>query len=424
MSFLSRWFSRGSKQRNRTKDMSNVSDSKSPDSDLVGFQAVTTQSAQVLETQTVAEAALPFSASELQSTNSQDGVAPLSVEMPLKTQAMIDLELVNSDAWLREIERGQLEWDSQLAALQEKIISSKIIGDRFLLMMLSSYFDIDLNTDNEENFQSELLQRIESLFNLIDFKKIIEEKTRTRRNSYPRSIDYYAGEFIIHRWLYVQGVNNLIVMMDKNYEIVESNIDDLLHAEREHNPFSGGSGLSCWRGFTRKFAKDYLVGTTPQDFFPEPAPRYLRDYRADTIGVAGARLLWALLTAIKLLSRPSGRTTSEIGIAFEQELIKEISEAYPTAQIDTTPKTGDQGADVILVVEGIKFVIQAKKYTGVVGNAAVQEVFAAKEYYEADYAIVVTNSRYTQSANVLAGKIGVELTTAQNYLRKIQQLIV
>ena len=105
-------------------------------------------------------------------------------------------------------------------------------------------------------------------------------------------------------------------------------------------------------------------------------------------------------------------------------MIAEISEEFPAARIDPTPVTGDQGADVILVIGGVKIVIQAKKYTGVVGNAAVQEVFAAMQFYDADYAMVITNSRYTTAAQTLASKIGVELATSGDYLRRIQQLLI
>lgn len=421
MSFLTRWLSRGSKQNSQVTTLGNGPDSEHFDSELLAFPVVTAESPQVQETYSVAEVSLP---SEPKLQNSSDGLPSLLEQIPAKTQAMIDAELVNSDAWLSDIERGQVEWASQLAILHEKVASSQEMGDRLLLMLLSSYFDLEPKAALEESFPAKLLQRIEELFDVDDFKKVIEEKTRTRRNTYRRSVEYYMGEFVTHRWLYVQGINRFIDLIDKNCAIVESRIDALIQAEREHNPYAGGVKLSSWRGFTRKFAKDHLFGINPEDFFPEPIPRYLREYRAETIGVAGARFLWAILSAVKLLASPGGRSTSEIGIAFEKKLIDEISETYPTARIEPTPKTGDQGADVIMLVEGIKFVIQAKKYTGVVGNAAVQEVFAAKEYYEADYAIVVTNSRYTQSASVLANKIGVELTTAQDYLRKIQQLLV
>lgn len=422
MLFLTRWLSHGSKRNNQAKSLENGSGVECWGGEPAASPIDAAGSATVRESPSVAETILPFSVSELQ--RSPVGRFASPEQTPAKTQAMIDAELTNSDAWLNDIEKGKAEWVNQHSLLQEKISFLQQKGGGIFLMPLISYFDLAPDSILEESFRVQLQQRIERLFDLNDFKKIIEEKTRTRRNSYPRSVDYYVGEFVIQRWLYVQGVNCFIDLIDKNIEIVKSHIEELSQAEQEHCPHAGGTKLSLWRGFTRRFSQQHLIGVQPVDFFPEPAPRYLREYRAGEMGVGGARFLWALVNTVKFLSRPSGRSTSEIGIEFEKKLVEEISEIYPNARIEPTPKTGDQGADVLILIEGVKIVIQAKKYTGAVGNAAVQEVFAAKEYYEADYAMVVTSSRYTQSASTLAGKIGVELATAQDYLRKIQQLLV
>jgi len=422
MRFLTRWLSHVSKRNNQAKSSENGSDAECWRVEPAASPIDAAGSATVRESPSVTEAIHPFSVSELQ--RSPVGQLASPEQTPAKTQAMIDAELTNSDAWINDIGKGETEWGNQHSLLQEKLSFLQQKGGGIFIMPLSSYFDLAPDSILEESFRVQLQQRIERLFDVNDFKKIIEEKTRTRRNSYPRSVDYYMGEFVIHRWLYVQGVNRFIDLIDKNIEIVQTHIEELSQAEQEHCPHAGGTKLSLWRGFTRKFAQQYLVGVQPEEFFPEPAPRYLREYRAEEMGVGGARFLWALISTVQFLSRPSGRSTSEIGIEFEKKLIEEISEVYPNARIEPTPKTGDQGADVLILIDGVTIVIQAKKYTGVVGNAAVQEVFAAKEYYEADYAMVVTSSRYTQSATTLAGKIGVELATAQDYLRRIQQLLV
>jgi len=72
--------------------------------------------------------------------------------------------------------------------------------------------------------------------------------------------------------------------------------------------------------------------------------------------------------------------------------------------VSGTPKTGDQGADVIATKNGKKYIIQAKRYSKPVSNKAVQEVVAAKNYYQGDFAVVVTNSTFTRSAKALAQK--------------------
>jgi hypothetical protein len=74
-----------------------------------------------------------------------------------------------------------------------------------------------------------------------------------------------------------------------------------------------------------------------------------------------------------------------------------------------TSGSGDQGADVIARKEGYTLVVQCKLYSQPVGNKAVQEVHAAKGYYEADIAIVVTNASYTKSARQLSDSLDIYL---------------
>lgn len=75
-----------------------------------------------------------------------------------------------------------------------------------------------------------------------------------------------------------------------------------------------------------------------------------------------------------------------------------------------TGKSGDYGADII-ARDWLcrKVVVQCKHYHRPVGVKAVQEVIAAREYYRAAIAIVVTNSTFTKSAKQLARKCNVEL---------------
>lgn len=71
-------------------------------------------------------------------------------------------------------------------------------------------------------------------------------------------------------------------------------------------------------------------------------------------------------------------------------------------QVSTTPITGDQGVDIITIRNGTRIGIQAKCYTGKVGNSAIQEVVAGKQYYYLDRCMVITNSQFTKSAIELA----------------------
>jgi len=74
-----------------------------------------------------------------------------------------------------------------------------------------------------------------------------------------------------------------------------------------------------------------------------------------------------------------------------------------------TPKSGDQGVDIIAERDGTRVAIQCKNYKQPVGNKAVQEVLAGKSYERADLAAVVSPASYTPAATELASATGVLL---------------
>lgn len=87
-----------------------------------------------------------------------------------------------------------------------------------------------------------------------------------------------------------------------------------------------------------------------------------------------------------------------------------------------TKASGDQGIDIIATKDGRKIGIQAKCYSGVVSNKAVQEVVAAKQYYKADKIMVVTNSKFTKSAIELAKANDVTLWDRAVLIEKMKNM--
>lgn len=75
----------------------------------------------------------------------------------------------------------------------------------------------------------------------------------------------------------------------------------------------------------------------------------------------------------------------------------------------TTVATGDQGADVLAQYADINAVLQCKMYSQPVGNAAVQQVIAARVFYDCNLAAVITNAGFTKAAEALAKKAFVVL---------------
>ncbi|WP_298844603.1 restriction endonuclease [uncultured Clostridium sp.] len=76
---------------------------------------------------------------------------------------------------------------------------------------------------------------------------------------------------------------------------------------------------------------------------------------------------------------------------------------------DTTPKTNDYGADLVLSKDGEKIVVQAKRWSSKVGIESVQQVIGAKSYYKANSCIVATNNFFTPNAIKLASSSSVDL---------------
>ncbi|SHN24254.1 restriction endonuclease [Gracilibacillus kekensis] len=78
-------------------------------------------------------------------------------------------------------------------------------------------------------------------------------------------------------------------------------------------------------------------------------------------------------------------------------------------KVKLTPKSGDYGADLILITTNKKIVVQAKRYKKNVGVRAVQEIVSAQKYYKADECWVITNSFFTNQAIKLASSNQVRL---------------
>lgn len=76
---------------------------------------------------------------------------------------------------------------------------------------------------------------------------------------------------------------------------------------------------------------------------------------------------------------------------------------------ERTKNGADQGADIIAEKDGLRVAVQCKLYARPVGNGAVQEAFASKQFYRTNLAAVISNSGFTPSARQLATTTGVVL---------------
>ncbi|MCR5799215.1 MAG: restriction endonuclease [Lachnospiraceae bacterium] len=120
----------------------------------------------------------------------------------------------------------------------------------------------------------------------------------------------------------------------------------------------------------------------------------------------------------KYLKSPLSEIDKMFGEEFEEYLKYHFEKLGYKAK--TTPRSNDYGADLILTKDGDKIVVQAKRWNEPVGNTAVQEVVAAKAYYKANKAMVVTNSYFTSNARNLAAVNNVELWDRGNIVKNLE----
>lgn len=78
--------------------------------------------------------------------------------------------------------------------------------------------------------------------------------------------------------------------------------------------------------------------------------------------------------------------------------------------VEVTQGSGDHGVDILARKDDITYAIQCKCYSSnSVGNDAVQQAKAGKEYYNKDIAVVLTNQYFSHQAKDEASVIGVKL---------------
>ena len=110
------------------------------------------------------------------------------------------------------------------------------------------------------------------------------------------------------------------------------------------------------------------------------------------------------------------RSIGDAGFAFEAGMDPVAYEHFCADRLKAagwraraTQASGDQGVDVLAEAAGRRLVLQCKLYDRPVGNAAVQEIIAGRQFEDAHHAVVVSNAAFTKSARQLAAKSDVAL---------------
>jgi restriction system protein len=166
----------------------------------------------------------------------------------------------------------------------------------------------------------------------------------------------------------------------------------LNRARLVHPDDYGVEDTDRWHAHLDRFVRKLVV--------PQLKPRE-QAYFAQHFHVFAIALLDEAVRQKKLEALETGKPARRLtGTDFEQYCMEVLRRQNWRAR--PTAASGDQGADIIAEHKGRAVVFQCKYHSAPVGNKAVQEVAAARQYYQAQAACVVSNQAYTRSARALA----------------------
>jgi restriction system protein len=172
---------------------------------------------------------------------------------------------------------------------------------------------------------------------------------------------------------------------------------ETLALRRRQESFCDAYGNWIEDGWLRERA--YFLDRT---VLPQIGPRY-----ADLAVSERERMLAIVEAEAAAVALPDEEEAPESGLDYERFCAERLAEAGWRAH--RTPASGDQGADIVAVRDGLRLVVQCKRLSKPVGNAAVQEAAAAQRYWAGDRAAVVSNAGFTPAARRLATATGVLL---------------
>lgn len=128
-----------------------------------------------------------------------------------------------------------------------------------------------------------------------------------------------------------------------------------------------------------------------------------------------------IFIVIKILANNFSINLSKIDAMSGEDFefyVARILQKYGFRDVCLTGGGGDFGVDILATFKKIKYAIQVKRYKSQVGIAAVQEAYSGAKYYEADAAIVITNSHFTDAAKSLADSCDVILMNRKAFIDK------
>jgi restriction system protein len=105
-----------------------------------------------------------------------------------------------------------------------------------------------------------------------------------------------------------------------------------------------------------------------------------------------------------------------------ERFIGRLLSATGYKNVRVTQQSGDYGVDITADFGEAKYVFQCKRYDSNVGIKAIQEIYTGQQYYEADVAVCITNSYFTEQAKTTAKRTCVLLWDRDKLLSMIDSV--
>jgi len=335
-------------------------------------------------------------------------------------------EIENKDeSSLMIIPKDEIDIDSKIAKINELIYKYKVDGNNIVLLTLGGMIGLDASEILGD--KSKLAEKFEEYSRSIIGKDKFKVITNSRitigdyTESIPEGVNVYYNLFLIE---YFDRFESFLINFKQFFDLIESKSNVIAAQKRTLVTVDefGDSDGSQWIEYLQRFAEKMNLlnphSAIASDF--EAVHGYFKILKLDKFQGKLLGYLFAITEHFQKIEDPF--TNVFTGVDFELHLKSMMESQLPGIYVETTPATGDHGADLVIRFKGVVIAIQAKYYTGSVGNGAVQEIHSGMAFYDADYGMVVTQSKYTEHAKSLASKLNIYLEDVDTFIPKIIEL--
>lgn len=312
-----------------------------------------------------------------------------------------------------------------LSKIRSLILEYKNSSNVIPLMVIGSMlgYEVESIVGSDSKFEDSFIEGSGKFLDLQRFKIITNGKITNQEYMYsvgeaiPTYYELVVKEYIDRYEFFLDNFKKYFDFVELNHQLLTAKKRTLL-IQDEFGDVDG----SVWIDYLQRFAerRELINPHQPIANEFEAVREYLKLIGLENF--QGKTLSYLLALYDHFNKKEDEFSNIYTGVDFELHLKETLENTLPDVYVETTPASGDHGADLLVRYKGIVIAIQAKYYTGTVGNAAVQEIHSGMGFYDANYGMVVTQSKYTEHARSLANKLGIYLENTDTYIEKIKEL--